>query len=204
MSNFWDIVRNHNATYYDYETGNPKVIWLRYALVALCSILLVAAFETASSEMLGGLLTVQSILIGFSFSVMFFLISGSIPTIAENGSIEAELKKERLARLAKELFYNVSYFNTIALGSVIFSLLMLLPSIDLDALLEWIKAQRYLVFFSDIIWTQLLSGMVNWFMLTLEFMLYATLIESLTSFARTVGRVSFYFERRLKIESGAK
>lgn len=204
MSNFQNIIKNHNATYYDYETGKQKGVWARYTLVALGSIAFVAVFETIPSEMLGALLTVQSILIGFSFSVMFFLISGSIPTVAQNGSIEAELKRKKLTQLAKELFYNVSYFNLIALFSVLLSLLLLLPNIEFDALLEWIKAQSYLVFWSETEWQLVFFRAINWLRLGLEIILYAALIESLTSFVRTVGRVSFYFERRLKIESDQK
>lgn len=203
MSNFRDIIRNHNATYYDYDTGDPKPVWLRYALVSLGSAVLVVIFQTIPPEMLGALLTVQSILIGFSFSVMFFLLSGSLPTIVENGSIETELKKEKLARLAKELFYNVSYFNVIALISVLLSLLMLLPSVDVDALVEWIKKQSLLSFWTEASWRSCFAVVADWLLPALEFVLYLTLIESLTSFARTVGRVSFYFERRLKIDNGA-
>lgn len=204
MSNFRDIIINHNATFYDYDTGDQKPVWLRYVLVALGSIGLVVIFDNTPSEMLGALLTVQSILIGFSFSVMFFLLSGSLPTTAENGSIEAGLKKEKLARLARELFYNVSYFNVIALASVLLSLLLLLPNIDVDALVEWIKKQSFLTFWNEASWRSLFDKLIDWLIATLEFMLYATLLESLTSFARTVGRVSFYFERRLKIEGCMK
>ncbi len=203
MSNFQDIIRNHNATYYDYDTGDQKPVWLRYVLVALGSIGLVLIFETVPSEMLGALLTVQSILIGFSFSVMFFLLSGSLPTISDNGSIEAGLKKEKLTRLARELFYNVSYFNVIALVSVLLSLLLLLPSIDVDALVDWIKKRSVLAFWAEATWRSFFVTLIDWLKPALEFMLYATLLESLTSFARTVGRVSFYFERRLKTEDGA-
>ncbi|WP_299287440.1 hypothetical protein [uncultured Tateyamaria sp.] len=202
MSNFRDIIRNHNATYYDYDTGDQKPVWLRYVLVAFGSIGLVLICETVPSEMLGALLTVQSILIGFSFSVMFFLLSGSLPTIADNGSIEAGLKKEKLAKLARELFYNVSYFNVIALVSVLLSLLLLLPSIDVDALVEWIKKRSVLTFWTEASWRSFFATVIDWLKPALEFMLYATLLESLTSFARTVGRVSFYFERKLNTEGG--
>lgn len=200
MSNFQEIIKNHNATYYNYDTGKRKSCFLRYFLVSLGSISLVVIFEAVSSEMLGALLTVQSILIGFSFSVMFFLLSGSLPTIEDRGSIEAGLKKEKLARLAKELFYNVSYFNVIALVSVLLSLLLLLPSLDIDALVEWIKKQSYLTFWTESDWRSFFTTLINWVKPTLEFVLYATLLESLTSFARTVGRVSFYFERKLKVD----
>lgn len=202
MSNFRDIIRKHNATYYDYDTGKRKPVWFRYVLVALGSICLVIVFKTIPSEMLGALLTVQSILIGFSFSVMFFLLSGSLPTIVDNASIEEELKKDKLARLARELFYNVSYFNVIALISVVLSLVLLLPNIDVDALVEWIKQRSFLAFLTEANWRSFFSTLIDWLKPSLEFALYATFLESLTSFARTVGRVSFYFERRLKIEGG--
>lgn len=204
MSNFRGIIRNHNATFYDYDTGEQKSVWLRYLLVALSSIVLVVIFNRVPSEMLGALLTVQSILIGFSFSVMFFLLSGSLPTIVENGSIETSLKKEKLERLAKELFYNVSYFNVIALVSVFLSLLMLLPNINVDALVEWIIQNSFLSFWTETSWRLFFGRLTGWLIPALEFILYAALIESLTSFARTVGRVSFYFERRLNFVGSTK
>jgi hypothetical protein len=132
---------------------------------------------------------------------MFFLISGSLPTGGEDGSIEAGLKKKKLARLAKELFYNVSYFNFVALISVLLALLMLLPNIDSDALAELTKSQSGLGFWPEERWKSIFSGFSIWLLSAFEFLLYAALIESLTSFARTVGRVSFYFERRLQIEN---
>jgi len=194
MSNFWELIKRHNSTYYDYETNQQYSVWWRYTLVSLIALVLVWCFEAVPSNMLEALLTVQSILIGFGFSVMFFLLSGSIPDLSKDGSIEAELIRNKLNRLSKELFHNVSYFNMVALISVVFSLFMLLPRVDVNSILNLIEA-------SGDRWRVMLTNMLSSIKPVSEFILYATLIESLTSFARTIGRVSFYFERRLKIET---
>lgn len=201
MSNFRKIVRKHNATYYDYDTSKRQPVWRRYLLVALVSSLLVVVFSAISGETLGALLTVQSILIGFSFSVMFFLMSGSVASYEKTGSIEADLKKEKLEQLSKELFYNVSYFNVVAIFSVFLSLLMLLPSPDISSFLSWTRSQAYLQFWTPSEWRETIKITGGIITPALEFLFFASLVESLSTFARTVGRVSFYFERRLKLDS---
>jgi len=200
MSNFADIVRNHNATYYDFDTDIQRAVWPRYLIVAFVSAAYVFVFNSLSTDALGALLTVQSILIGFSFSVMFFLLSGSIPEIKDNGSIESDLKRKRLTKLSKELFYNVSYFNVIAISSVVLALLLLLPNFDTRSFLEWVQNHSELQFWTEAQWRAKFALVADYLFPTLEFLLIAFLAESLTTFARTVGRVSFYFERRLKLE----
>ncbi len=202
MSNFRKIVREHNATYYDYDTNKRQSVLRRYLLVAFASGALVVVFSAISGETLGALLTVQSILIGFSFSVMFFLMSGSVTTSEKTGSIEADLKVEKLNKLSRELFYNVSYFNVVAIFSVFLSLLMLLPDPDTGSFLAWTDGQAYLNFWTQAEWQETFKTIGGFLTPLLEFLFFASLVESLSTFARTVGRVSFYFERRLKIENG--
>lgn len=200
MSNFRSIIKKHNATFYDFDTGDQQPVWGRYIIVSISAVGLVLLFKTISTETLAALLTVQSILIGFSFSVMFFLLSGNLPTGTGNGSIEADLKKDKLTKLSKELFYNVSYFNLAAIISVLLALLMMLPSIDVDTFLQWAKQQVFLQFWSEKEWKSYLKNTGSVLTPVLEFLLFASLIESLTTFIRTVGRVSFYFERRLQFD----
>lgn len=199
MSNFLDVIKRNSATFYDYDTGRRHPIWKRYLVVLIAALVLIIFFQDVPEAMLQATLAVQSILIGFGFSVMFFLISGSIDAPSQNGSIEIGLKIAKLNELAKEIFYNVSYFNVTALVSVAVSLIILLPSIDINSISALIYSRDYFVSLSKYEFIQRANAVLNVIELCSAFILYFSLIDSLSPFVRIIGRVNFYFERRLQI-----
>lgn len=200
MSSLLNIASKHWGTFYDYDTGARQSIWKRTLCAASISLVVSLLVKEISSDAIAALLTVQSILIGFSFSVLFFLLSGSIP-IADESSIEQKLNAQKLTKLSNELFYNVSYFNVVATFSVVVALLLLLPGLDksiifaaaskIEGGLEFVSNQK--------VWV---LRCFSWISEVLNFALIFLFLESTASFIRTISRVSFFFEKRLKQQNG--
>lgn len=195
MFNVRDIVRNNNATFYDFDTRegrsqNPR-------LIATCLIALIAAIfcPEVSDNLLAGFLAVQSILLGFTVNVMFFLLGNRENETTEGASIEARLRAERLRTLYHELFYNVSYFNLIAVASIIIATTLLLPTPTVP---EYAKGWTPVAAYVDWLNT---SSVPTWVRTICRgvamFAFYAMAVEVIYSIARVIGRTSFYFERKM-------
>lgn len=194
MFRFLAIVRDNNATFYDYSSCEPVGIRLRIAVTVIAALFLAAGVKGDLSSFLEGVITVQSILIGFSFSVMFFLVSnGEIVKEFEEESIENKIRRKKLNKLAEEIFYNISYFNLVAMGCLFSSLLLLIPDVCFiipPSLRAW-GAQRveYIIF------------AIEYIQITLKFFVscafYFLLLESGFTFGRTVGRVNFLFSQKI-------
>lgn len=200
MFNVRDIVRNNSATFYDFDTGKRRSQKPR--LVVICAIALIAAVvcPSVSDNLLAGFLAVQSILLGFTVNVMFFLLGSREKENTDGASIEAQLRSERLRELYHELFYNVSYFNLIAVVSIIVATTLLLPTPEVPkyakgweliaTCVDWVNASPVLAWVPAIF-----RGVVM-------FAFYAMAIEVIYSIARVIGRTSFYFEQKMSKDRG--
>lgn len=187
------IIRDNYSTFYDYRTDKRDLIWPRIVIFLVTSVALAGLPLSAESDFLGGVITVQAILIGFSFSVMFFLVQlENKKETNENESIEKRVRSDQLEKLSKEIFWNVSYFNLVALTSLLSALLLLLPN-------GWTHASAITADVSYIprIAHCLLSyaGAVSHYAIAGTF--FFLLIDSAFTFARTVGRVNFLFEEKM-------
>lgn len=195
MFNVRDIVRNNSATFYDFDTRKRRSQKPR--LFTTCVIAMVAAIvcPEVSDNLLAGFLAVQSILLGFTVNVMFFLLGNRGKETTDGGSIEAQLRSERLRDLYHELFYNVSYFNLIAVASIIVATALLLPTPEVP---EYAKGWTPVVTYVDWLNTSSVPtwGRAIWRAVSM-FAFYAMAIEVIYSIARVIGRTSFYFERKM-------
>jgi sterol desaturase/sphingolipid hydroxylase (fatty acid hydroxylase superfamily) len=145
--------------------------------------------------MLAGFLAVQSILLGFTFNVMFFL-AGNKPTREVRAtSIEGRLRADRLRILYRELFFNVSYFNFVAICSISVAVLLLLPSPAIPAFaLQWAPVVDYVEWLGSSPLPPLMQAALKCFAM---FTFYALVIEVIFSISRVIGRTSFYFEKKM-------
>lgn len=195
MFNVRDIIRNNIATFYDFDTRKRRSQKPR--LFTTCIIALVAAIlcPKVSDNLLAGFLAVQSILLGFTVNVMFFLLGNREEEATDGGSIEAQLRSERLRDLYHELFYNVSYFNLIAVASIIIATALLLPTPEVPGYAkDWEPVVAYVDWLNTSSvpkWAATISRGVA------MFAFYAMAIEVIYSIARVIGRTSFYFERKM-------
>jgi hypothetical protein len=189
MSKIVSIIRRNQETFYNFDTTARQPTWPRIFLTVGVAAVLALSFREQSDQFLTAVLSAQAILVGFSFSVMFYILNGT-ETPHHGRSLEAELREERLTQLGKELFYNVSYFNLVAISCVV-SALLLLAGMDHHGPIAWIPD----AFFGS------LEGKIWQVSSVLRVILYGAfyflIIESIYTFVRTTARVTFYFERRL-------
>jgi hypothetical protein len=193
--NVRDIVRNNIATFYEFDTRKRRSQKPR--LIATCFVAAIAAIvcPVVSDNLLAGFLAVQSILLGFTVNVMFFLLGNREKDATQGQSIEAQLRSERLRNLYHELFYNVSYFNLIAVASIIVATTLLLPTPEVPEYLRgWSTVQSYVLWLDTSSVPTIVSTVLHGVAM---FAFYAMAIEVIYSIARIIGRTSFYFERKM-------
>lgn len=195
MFNVRQIVRNNEATFYDFNTRKRQSQWPRYIVVCLISLVAAIVCPKVSDNLLAGVLAVQSILLGFAVNVMFFLLGNRESEALEQQSIEAKLRSKRLRDLYHELFYNVSYFNLIAVASIIVSTGLLLPAPEVPGFLRGFMLIEMYVRWLEI--SKLPTVAATIIRCCAMFIFYAISIEVVFSIARVIGRTSFYFERKM-------
>lgn len=136
MFNIESIIRNNNATFYDFDTRKRRSQKPKIVVLTALSVALAVLCPKVSDNLLAGFLAVQSILLGFTFNVMFFLVGHNEDQASRPQSIEGQLRTERINTLYHELFYNVSYFNLVAVASIIVATILLLPTMEVPSFLQ--------------------------------------------------------------------
>ena len=186
MFNPISIIERNNATFYDFRTEKRRSIAVRISATAMVSACLALVSYSDLDNLLLGLITLQSILVGFSFNVMFYLVNSKFILEETDYSIEKKLTFEKLTRLSKELFHNLAYFNLVATSSLILALMLLAP----EPLRFETPAQFSQV--ADVYSVIYVAGCF-----CVRAVLYFTIAESLYTFVRTVGRVNYLFEQKI-------
>ncbi|WP_431562970.1 hypothetical protein [Sphingopyxis sp.] len=167
----------------------------RYVAVCLASFVAAIVCPEVSESLLAGVLAVQSILLGFTVNVMFFLLGNREKETLDGTSIEAKVRSKRLRDLYHELFYNVSYFNLIAVASIIVATGLLLPTPEVPGFLRGLSpVEAYVQWLGTSKVPAVANGIARGGAM---FVFYAISIEVVFSIARVIGRTSFYFERKM-------
>jgi uncharacterized membrane protein len=196
MRQIIDIIDKNSSTYYDYETGKPEPLRNIYLWPSVVSIIGAVAFSAPSSNFITIIVTIYAILIGFSFNVLFYLLSIDKLKVSEKiDSLEIKGRITRLNRLNDELFYNVSYFNLVSVGVLILALVFFAFESRTPRLAEQaISALGGRRLYDNI--DDFLVSIRLIFMSAYRVIMYFLLVESLFSFLRSTFRISFYFEER--------
>jgi hypothetical protein len=126
---------------------------------------------------------------------MFFLLGNREKEALVGQSIEAKLRSKRLRDLYHELFYNVSYFNLIAVASIIVATALLLPTPEVPGFLRGPQPVESYVRWLGSSKVPLIIGAVT--RTVAMFAFYSLAIEVIYSIGRVIGRTSFYFERKM-------
>lgn len=197
MFNAVEIVRKNNETFYDFDTGRPRSQIPRIATTCVAALLAAIFISEITNNLLAGFLAVQSILLGFTFNVMFFLISNrdSRFEIKSEIPIEQKLRVEKNNRIYHELFYNVSYFNIISIISIIITIILLLPSPKIPFFLDYFYDKSKYI--DTVLYTSILNAIKIFVTTALLSVFYAIVIEVLYTISRLAGRTSFYFSRKV-------
>jgi hypothetical protein len=197
MPNIVHLYRLNASTFYNFRTKKRHSLFWRYLALTLISLLAALTYGERSDNVYIGIITAQSILVGFGFNVLFYLSSNEVVNYDETFSIEDASRVRRLRTVSEEVFYNIGYFNIVALASVVLCLIVLV-------------SQSYAPLMSEAISKALgttqkrveLWGVFEKTLLRLVlFLVYFCVAESLLTFVRTVQRVSFLFESKMKLRA---
>ena len=105
------------------------------------------------------------------------------------------MRSKRLRDLYHELFYNVSYFNLIAVASIIVATALLLPTPEVPGFLRGPQPVESYVRWLGASKVPTIIGAVT--RIVAMFAFYSLAIEVIYSIGRVIGRTSFYFERKM-------
>jgi hypothetical protein len=188
MINLVGIVRNNRESYYNFSTGQPLPQTISNIIKVIIALISASIFVQINKDFLGAVLSVYSILVGFSFNIIFYLIAIEKKEPDANASIEKQIKFEKLNKLIQELFYNVSYFTLISIFLVLLCLLLFLASCTGEG---WgiLKEEIY---------SAILERSINVIKFLYHTLFFLVLLESIYSFLRTMNRVNYYFSTKIK------
>lgn len=150
-------------------------VWRFYLGLMLSSLSLAVASKTLSADALNAILTAISIIAGFTFSTLIFLVDHKFDVRVEKDSLEQESLQKKLDRLADSSFSILYYFNVIAAFLVFGCILgLLMPSLS----------ARSPVWLSQFFWVTEVAG---------RFVLFGLLLEAFITFARALRRLKYLF-----------
>jgi len=190
MASVRSIIANNNSTFYDYATQKRTRVWPRILCFVIASPMLAFVLTDKLTDFINSINTVASILLGFGFSVLFYIASGKEDQAQPNASLEQKNRSERINQLSKELFHNVSYFVMTASAGLAVAMLVIAP----EAQGEWFAMSVVNALHkirpdsSNYLWV---VG------LTIRSMFFFLIIEAGFTFARIVGRVNYLFEEKI-------
>lgn len=198
MLSIIEIFKGNYSTFYNYRTGKNTSVIPNYCRVVLISVLLSIAFGKPHDDLYTGLISVQSIIVGFAFNVLFYLSSNPIVVPNASDSLEDEAKVEKLRKLGNEVFYNISYFNLVAIFSIILSCCVLM--INAYALAQFPSFVLSLPRINEI--QNLVETYKPFALRLLICVTFCFTIESFFTFIRIVKRMTYLFRERIKLGTG--
>jgi len=204
MYNIISIVRKNNETFFDHRADRHIPQRYRYVMQLLFAILLsIITFETIESS-LSSIVTFLSILLGFSFSVLFFIVSSERARTSGLESLEEKERSNKLNSISDEIFYNISYLSIISVLSITLGLIISISiSISLNSLYRISEnfSQHYNDEVIDSIHNIISNGAEILFLLIKSFFFFL-LIEVVFTFIRIIIRIMAFFERRMRQAKG--
>lgn len=197
MTNLVEIVRRNNSTFYDNRSNRRKSVVPRMLSFFAGSLVVPWVAGTPSDTVVSAVITVQSILVGFGFSVLFFLVSSEREKEDEAKSLEDKERRKRLNVLSDELFFNISYYNVATFLSV---LLALLFAFDVTGIASFTSSvSNGLSIQQDTL--ENVRGYLELGHRLLIALFFFVLFESVFTFYRIVIRVNFFFDQKRKINA---
>lgn len=200
MLNFIEIARRNAATFYDAATGERYSLRYRYIVLMLVALVSAISFGSRENELYDGIITSQAILVGFSFNVMVFLASRSALHPPDATSLEQARRAARLNKLAEEIFFSLSYFNLIAISSVLLALMLVASSaesVTIDNLAQAISTSAGVSLESV---TEIVVGLNYWTGFLLTWALYFLVLDAVFTFTRVIRRSSYFFLKKIEFE----
>lgn len=159
-----------------------KHIWIRAIPVSfISSFLYLMTINDISKDLLNSLVTLFSILIGFSYSVMIFISTSPKGEPSDPSGRVLKLRWDRINNVAINLYGNLHLFCMMSIIIVIFCLLgVAFADSGLDLEIKLYQENK-----------NLLYNIVN-------FLFIAVLVEVFMEFGRILRRTDYLFSERIK------
>ncbi|GAB5480721.1 MAG: hypothetical protein Pars92KO_04780 [Parasphingorhabdus sp.] len=177
-----EIYSRDKATYYNFQTNVQKSLVKKNTGIFVAALMISAVSGRFSNDVLGPLISLFSILIGFGFTAQFFLVDKRFEISKRDGVIEDKQLEDKLNTLSKELFSNIQYYNVVLTSTVIIIVINLLtydPKIFDLIFSDKILMEKY----------DLVAGYLGAFFIALLG------IEAISSFFRIVFRTEYLFRK---------
>ncbi|TJV41887.1 MAG: hypothetical protein E5Y02_16555 [Mesorhizobium sp.] len=194
------IVSDNNKTFYDYRTGKRQNISWRIFLAIIVSVVLALIVNSDDGTFVEAIITLFAILIGFSFSVMFYLVSAPQDARETGLSLERQVMQAKLSDLSKEIFQNISYFNLVSVICLTIAITIIM-SVDRGRVAEYFSCIEEMLRGIISILPQTVGKIMLWAKFVQESVFYFLMIESAYTFSRVVIRVNYMFEEKLRLQS---
>lgn len=201
MFSLVDIWKENFRTYYNYKTGERTSLFVRNSLILLFSFVAAFFLTTNTQDLIEQIITVQAVLCGFSFNILFFLLSNDTRITTTERSLETEIRIKKIKKLSEEIFYNVSYYSMISVLSLIFLILVYLNKIKPDEILEFSPVSwtiKKFDFTSPDVFIKIFIEITAY---TLRAITIGLLIESFVTFLRVTHRMFFLFREKISSKS---
>lgn len=192
MLKLFEIYRKDSATR---DRSRSSTVWSRVLICVVVTVLSLF-FNEISLDFLAAVLAVQSILAGFGFNVLVFLTTNKSIPIPPSAKIERKLKIARVNDLGKEIFYNISYFNTIALLSIATALVLATTKAFCgNDIFGWWTKRYHLSNLGMILYDATLFAVPR----VGAAALYLFIILAVMTFMRLINRSTYYFEQKIAL-----
>jgi len=194
VSSLREIYENDKSTYYEYNSGVRKGYKKTIFIQLITAFILCFFFSDITKDFLGSLLAFFSILTGFSFSVLFYIVAGGTYSLrAKTSLLEKANDLEKLNILRKEVFHNVSYFSLV---SILVCLLAIFHYFLETRSCHWVC--KFLTVEFD---TKNLEVFVSFGESLFSFILFFFISNCLYSFVRIIRRVNLLFTLKLDLDA---
>jgi hypothetical protein len=194
MNRIFQIVAANYASYYDARTLRATRYLWRITFFALAAATFAYFDFFPDDELLGYIITAVTVLAGFSFSILIYLV-GLPRETAPQVSLEAENRSATREKISSELVDNVSFFNLIAVFELVVSISLATIPPSEKSLAQLISSKLHLAAPTHE-WLSLVDIAMSYYSSALVFVFIFLLLEGLYTFQRLTRRVNYLFTLR--------
>lgn len=211
--NILEIHKKDDTTYYEWDAHQEQIktiFWhswrVRYLCFACIAALLVTFSKISNPNFIGLIVSILSILVGFGISVLFYIASSAEADqdkfsnrekeLNQSGKIQELIEIKKLMEMQKELFYNIAFFVTNSIISLIICIFLILPNVVIVSKLTYLS-DFFRMHFDIEIQSQIFM-LMNFCTLLVEFCLGFFVVLTVHSIFRLTRRILVIFDLKMK------
>lgn len=196
MSDFFQLFAKNAHTFYRIRQDGSREqqgLYFRYILILFLSIFISFLSNADNDNIMIGIITAQSIIMGFAFSVLVYISSQDALKIDASKFRETKKKALDLNTLAEEIFVNISYFIVLTVYSILISIMWIAVKSG-SIVVDFVQSIHLSNDFHIIAIVIVRSSSF-----TMKMLMFFLAIESFAVFLRLVRRIIYHFDERKKL-----